>query len=112
MLYSVDYGQSGQNAINQIGEWVPKLVGALIILLIGYIIARVVGKIVERALAGVGADRALSASPAGGYRDQYAAGLRPSHVVGRVTFWFIFGLAILTAVSALGIQALSDAVAS
>lgn len=112
MLLSVDYGQSGQNAINQIGAWVPKLVGAVIILLIGYVIARVVAKIVERALAGIGADRALSTSPAGRYRDRYAAGLRPSHVVGRVTFWFIFGLAILTAVSALGIQALSNAVAS
>jgi hypothetical protein len=38
--------------------------------------------------------------------------MRPSNVIGRVAFWFVFALAILAAVSALGIAALSDAVAS
>src|SRR5690349_23411677 len=32
-----------QNGLNQLGTWVPKLVGALIILVVGYIIARMVG---------------------------------------------------------------------
>jgi hypothetical protein len=102
-----DYGQSTQNAIDQVGEFVPKLIGALLILLVGYIIARIVGKVVERALAGVGADRALASHPAGA-----RIGVRPSTLLGRIVFWFIFALAILAAVGALGIQALSDAVAS
>jgi len=36
--------------------------------------------------------------------------LQPSRLIGRVAFWFIFALAILAAVSTLGIAALSDAV--
>ena len=46
----VDVGQSTQNGLNQLGTWVPKLVGALIILVVGYIIARIVGKVVARAM--------------------------------------------------------------
>lgn len=108
----VDYGQTVQNALNQFGTWIPKLVGALIILLVGYIIARIVGKVVTRVLGRLGADRALSSHSLGRVRDQHMPGLRPSAVIGRVAFWFVFALAILAAVSALGIAALSNAVAS
>jgi hypothetical protein len=31
--------------LNQLGTWIPKLVGALIILVVGYIIARIVGAV-------------------------------------------------------------------
>ena len=103
----VDYGRSTQNAIDQIATFVPKLIGALLILLIGYIIARLVGKVVERALAAVGTDRALASHPIGA-----RVGVAPSSLLGRIVFWFIFAMAILAAVGALGIQALSDAVAS
>src|SRR4051794_27845880 len=108
----VDYGQSVQNALNQLGNWIPKLIGALIILLVGYIIARIVGKIVTRVLAGLGADRALASHGLGRLRDEHMPGVRPSTLIGGVAFWFIFALAILAAVSALGIAALSNAVAS
>ena len=109
----VDFGQSTQNGLNQLGTWIPKLVGALIILVVGYIIARIVGKVIARALARVGADRALSThSSLGRLRDQHAPSFRPSSLIGRLAFWFIFALAILAAVSTLGIAALSDAVAS
>ena len=108
----VDVGQSTQNGLNQLGTWVPKLVGALIILVVGYIIARMVGKVVARALSRLGADRALSTHSLGRLRDQHVPALQPSRLIGRVAFWFIFALAILAAVSTLGIAALSDAVAS
>jgi len=108
----VDFGQSTQNGLNQLGTWIPKLVGALIILVVGYIIARMVGKVVARALSRLGADRALSTHSLGRLRDQHVPALQPSRLIGRVAFWFIFALAILAAVSTLGIAALSDAVAS
>ena len=63
----VDVGQSTQDGLNQLGTWIPKLVGALIILVVGYIIARIVGKVVARALSRLGADRALSEHSLGGF---------------------------------------------
>jgi Mechanosensitive ion channel, conserved TM helix len=109
----VDYGQSVQNSLNQLGTWLPKLVGALLILVIGYVIARIVAKVVVRALVRLGADKALSSNQSlGGLRDQHLPGMRPSSLIGTVAFWFIFAMAILAAVSALGITALSNAVAS
>jgi hypothetical protein len=110
--FLVDYGASAQGAFDSLGTFLPKLICALVILLVGFIIAKVVSKVVARALSGVGADKALSSSSAGAYRDEYLPGMEPSGLIGRMVFWFVFGLAILTAVSALGIQALSDAVAS
>lgn len=111
-MFLVDYGQSFQNSLNQVAGWVPKLIGALIILVVGYLIARVVGKVVGRVLARLGADRALSSHALGDVRDRHMPELQPSGLIGMVVFWFIFAMAILAAVSALGIAALSNAVAS
>jgi hypothetical protein len=63
-------------------------------------------------LQAAGADRALANGRAGTYKQQFAPSLQPSGVLGALVFWFIFGWAILLAVSTLGIQALSNAVAS
>ncbi len=64
------------------------------------------------ALRSAGADRALASGRAGQYKQQFAPSLEPSDVIATVAFWFVFGSAILLAVSTLGIQALQNAVAS
>ena len=48
-------------------QWLPKLVGFLIIVLIGYIVARIVGGIVARALGRAGFDRLLARGAGGSY---------------------------------------------
>ena len=101
-----------QRASDEFFAWLPKLVGALVILLIGYIIARVVASAVRRAMVSGGADRALEQGKARVYKQQYAPNTHPSGVVATIVFWFVFGWAILLAVSALGIQALVNAVAA
>ncbi len=108
----LDISQSLQRASDEFFAWLPRLVGALVILLIGWLIARVVAGVVRRALQAAGADRALASGRAGTYKQQFAPSLQPSGVLGALVFWFVFGWAILLAVSTLGIQALSNAVAS
>ena len=111
-MVAMDISQSLQRASDQFFTWLPRLVGALVILLIGWLVARVVSRIVVKALRSAGADRALSSGRAGAYRQQFAPSLQPSGVIGTVVFWFIFGWAILLAISTLGIQALTNAVGS
>jgi hypothetical protein len=101
-----------QRASDEFFVWLPKLIGALIILLIGYIVARIIAGVVRKAMQSSGADRALEQGKAGTYMQQYAPHLQPSGVVATIVFWFVFGWAILLAISALGIQALENAVAS
>jgi hypothetical protein len=101
-----------QRASDEFFAWLPKLVGALVILLIGWLIARAIARIVKRALQSGGADRALEHGKAGTYKKQYAPNLHPSGVISTIVFWFVFGSAILLAISTLGIEALQNAVAS
>ncbi len=106
-----DVGDSVQRGIDVFFTWLPSLLGALVILVIGYIVARVVAGLVRRGLRAAGADRALASGRAGEYKQRFAPGLHPSGVVAKIAFWFVFGLAIMLAVSALGINALTEFIA-
>jgi hypothetical protein len=110
-MIAADVSQSLQRASDEFFAWLPKLVGALIILFVGWLIARVVAKIVAKALKSAGVDRALEKGRASAYKEQYAPNMHPSGVISTIAFWFVFGSAILLAISTLGIQALQNAVA-
>ena len=101
-----------ENGLNEVFLFLPNLVGALLILIIGWIIARIIGRVVGSGLSALGTDRALATGKAGEYRDRYAPGFQPSSVIGRIAFWFVFGLTLMLAVSALGIEALTECIAS
>jgi Conserved TM helix len=111
-MLTASVSDSLQRTSDEFFAWLPKLVGALVILLIGWFIARLVARIVRRALKSAGADKALATGRAGAYKQQFAPSLEPSGVIATVVFWFIFGWAVLLAISTLGIQALQDAVAN
>ena len=110
MVVAADIGDSFQRALNELFAFLPNLIAGLAILIVGYLIAKTVAGLVSRALRGVGTDRALASGTAGDYKNRFAPNLQPSAVIGKIAFWFVFGLAVLLAVSALGIQALTDAV--
>ena len=110
MVLAVDISNSFQRTVDTFFAWVPSLLGALIILIIGWIVARVVSTLVRKGLEAAGADRALESGSAGEYKRRLAPGLRPSGLIAKIAFWFVFGLAILLAVSALGIETLSEAI--
>jgi small-conductance mechanosensitive channel len=108
VVLAVDVGDSFQQTLDEFFAFLPDLLGALLILVIGYFIAKAVSALVRRGLRSVGADRALATGTAGQYKEQFAPSLQPSGVIAAIVFWLIFGLTIMLAVSALGIQALTD----
>ena len=108
ILFDVDIGESVQRTLDELFAFLPNLVGALLILVLGYLIARVVGRLAQRGLRAAGADRALATGTAGEYRERFAPGLQPSRLVGTIVFWIVFALAIMLAVSALGVEALTS----
>ena len=110
MPLAADVGESFQRTLDTFFGWVPSLLGALIILIVGWIIARFVSRLVRSGLRAAGADRALATGTAGEYKQRIAPALQPSGVIATIAFWFVFGLAIMLAVSALGINALTEAI--
>ena len=111
MLLAVSVSQSVQQTLDEIFAFLPRLLAALVILLIGYIIAKFVAGLVRRGLRAAGADRALATGRVGEYRQQLAPNMQASGVIATIAFWFVFGLAVLLAVSALHLAALSAAIA-
>ncbi len=112
MLLSADIGDSVQRFTDQTFEWLPRLIGALVILLIFYVVAKVVKKLIAKVLSSAGVDRAVKSGKYGEYVTQYASGFTPSTIIATIAFWFILLTGVLLALSTLGIAALNNAVAS
>ena len=101
----MDIGDSFQNTTDGIFDFLPNLVGFLLILLVGYIISKVVAGVVGKLLEKVHIDRRLHESSARTYVDAVLPGASPANGISRIVFWFIFIFFITAAIGALGIPA-------
>ena len=100
----------GQNFLNdfleEVANWAPKLIGALLIFIIGYIIAKVVASIVRRALQGVQLNQRLHTGH--GSNIIQRAVPNPTNLISRLVFWVIFLGAVTLGLGSLGIPLLTD----
>ena len=110
MLADVNISNSVERGFTVFFAWLPALLAAVAILVIGFIVAKILGNLVGRVLHRVGLDRTLHGGPAGGFVHKITHS--PSRLVGRITFWAVFLGAVSLAVTALGIDALTDFVAA
>ncbi len=110
MLFAASISSSVSKAWDTFFAWLPNLIGAVIIVLIGWLIARIVAGLVRRGLRALGTDRAVETSMVGDYKRRAMPSMSVSDLVARVAFWFVFGLALLLALSALKIPMLGAAV--
>ena len=103
----MDIGDSFQNATDGFFDFLPNLLGFLLILLIGFIVAKLVATAVRKLLEKVNVDRKLHESSASRYVDAVLPGASPSNGISRVVFWLIFVFFVFTAIGALGIPAVT-----
>jgi Conserved TM helix len=101
---------SVERGFDEFFSWLPALLGALAILVIGYFVAKILGKAVHRLLHRAGFDRTLTQGQGGTWISKVTSS--PSQLLGRITFWALFLGAISLAVTALGIDALTDFIAA
>ena len=101
---------SVERGFDRFFDWLPHLLGALVVLVVGYLVARFVAGLVWRALQRAGLDRTLASGPGGRWFARLTTS--PSRVLGTVAFWAILLSAISLAVSVLGVDALEDFVAA
>ena len=106
----MDIGNSIERGFDTFFEWLPLMIGALVILVIGWIVAKVVGKLVRRVLQRAGLDRMLEKGQGGQLVSKVTSS--PSKLLGTVVFWLILLGSVSLAVSVLGIEALTSFVAA
>jgi small-conductance mechanosensitive channel len=104
----MDILQSLQNTLDRFLEYIPQLIGAIIILIIGYIVARVLKAVVSRILQGIGFDGWMERGGIKQFLDRAQTRETPATVLGTLVFWLVFIIAITMAADALGIQQVSE----
>jgi small-conductance mechanosensitive channel len=100
--------ESLQNALSTFLEYIPQLIGAIIILVVGYIVARILQAVVARLLQAIGFDRWMEHGGIKQFFDRAQTRETPATVLGRLVFWFVFIIAITMAADALGIRQVSE----
>src|ERR687893_2061067 len=103
----MDILQSLQNTLDRFLEYVPQLIGAIVILVIGYIVARILKAVVSRILQSIGFDGWMERGGIKQFLDRAQTRETPATVLGRLVFCFVFIIAITMAADALGIQQVS-----
>lgn len=101
-----------QTLINQFVDFVPKLVGAVVILLIGILVAKSVAAIVTRVLKQVGFDKIGDKLNEIDFIRQLQAEIKLSEIVAKVLYYFILLVFITAATETLGVAAITGMVLS
>ena len=104
----MDVVQSLQNTLDKFLEYIPQLIGAIVILLIGYIVARVLKAVVARVLQTIGFDGWMERGGIKQFFDRAQTRETPATVLGTLVFWLVFIIAITMAADALGIRQVSE----
>jgi small-conductance mechanosensitive channel len=104
----MDILQSLQNTLDRFLEYIPQLIGAIIILVIGYIVARILKAVVSRVLQGIGFDGWMERGGLKQFLDRAQTRETPATVLGTLVFWLVFIIAITMAADALGIRQVSE----
>ena len=103
----ISFSDSFQRTFDNLGDFLPKLVGAIAIFLIGWFIARTLRRLIHRGLTKMGVDNLVDRSGLGGYLER--AGYADSGLLlARVIYVGLMLLVLQLTVDALDIQAITD----
>jgi small-conductance mechanosensitive channel len=97
-----------QRAGDQLGDFLPRLAGALLLLIVGLLAAILIGRIVRRALVRAGVDRFAERSGTSELLDQAGLGSSLSALMGTAVRLTIVVVACFAALTLLGLEFLSD----
>jgi hypothetical protein len=88
-------------------NFVPNLIGALVVLIVGLIVAAGLGLLVEKVFEAVHLDKFLEKLGIKPYFERADLKLRVSYFLGRLVYWFIVLAFLLAVADSLGLYALS-----
>jgi len=88
-------------------NFVPRLAAAIGILMIGFLAAKMIERVMNFVLVRIGFDRWMREGGVTEALERAGTELKPSSVLGRLTFWGVMLLVIIIGANALGITAVS-----
>ena len=100
--------ESLQGGLDRFFEFIPQLIGAVVILIIGYIVAKILQAVVARVLKAIGFDGWMERGGIKQFFDRAQTSETPATVLGKLVFWLAFIIAITMAADALGISQVSQ----
>ena len=105
VLAQIDFEGSIQNTFDDIGSFLPNLVGAILIFAIGWFIAKLIFRVVRRLLTKANIDSLVDRSGLGGPLER--AGFADSGLfVAKLIYWLLMFIVIKLTVEALGLEAI------
>lgn len=104
----MDLGERTRLMYTQLIDFLPNLLGAILILLVGLIVAKLLEKATDAILEKLHFDQALDRGGVNRALARTGTKLDPSSVVARLVFWVVALVAILMASNALGLTAVSQ----
>jgi small-conductance mechanosensitive channel len=99
--------QSLQSAFTTFVNYLPQLLGAIVVLVVGYLIAKILDKVITKLLRRAKLDDRLTAGHGGRWVQNLSPGGSPARLVGGVVFWVIMLFVISSAIGTLNIPALT-----
>lgn len=108
---SDSFQEAGDTLFATLAEWVPKLIGALVVLIIGYIVAKVVSNIVGRVLGKLDLESYVAKTPAKDLVDKMGSWTL-AKIAALAVFWLIWLAVIGMALGIMDIEAVNNAVAA
>lgn len=98
--------------INQFIDFVPRMMGCLVILIVGYIVAKVVSIVVKKVLGQVGFDRIGDKLNEISIVKQLKTEIKLSEIISKVLYYFILLVFLTAATETLGVNAITSMVLS
>ena len=97
-----------QNLWFSVAQFVPNLIGALVVFVVGLIVAAGLGTLIEKIFDAAKLDSFLARIGLAPYFERAGLRLRAAHFLGRLVYWFIVIAFLLAASDILGLFALSS----
>lgn len=94
--------------MEQLGFFLPAILGALVLLLAGYFVARQIEKWVDRTLARLDFNRVAREGGLADVMERAEPSLDPVHAVGKLAFWLVMLVVILLSSAALGLESINE----
>ena len=92
-----------------VANFAPAILGAVVILVIGYLIAVGIAWLVRKLMARLGVDRALAGAGLSQSMEQANIRVAPSALLGKLAFWIVMLTFVLAAFDSVGITAVTAA---
>jgi small-conductance mechanosensitive channel len=98
---------SASNVLSSIGNFLPSLIGAIVILAVGFIAANLVGALLTRVLVGLRFNDLADRLEVNRFIRNTGVRLTAAEVVGQLGYWFVLITAFLAAADTLGLRQVS-----